>query len=87
MLVLIAAMTPNWGPQFIGEIVLLTVAAVVLGFGTFKLLPANMSPKFFGVTIPFLLLGGLAYLGSYSAATAVVLFIGLAVVALALGAA
>lgn len=87
MLALIASTTPNWGPQFVGEIVLLTVAAVIMGFGTFKLLPAHMSPKLFGVAIPFLLLGGLAYMGSWTAATAVVLFIGLAVVALALGAA
>jgi hypothetical protein len=85
MLAIVAATTPNWGPQFVGEIVLLTVAAVVLGFGTFKLLPATMSPKFFGVTLPFLLLGSLAYMGSWTAATAVVIFVGLAVVALALG--
>ncbi len=84
---MIASITPNWGPQFVGEIVLMTIAAVVIGFGTYKLIPAHMSPKLFGVVIPFLVLGILAYLGSWTAATAVVIFVGFAVVALALGAA
>lgn len=84
MLVFLAA-TADFGPRFVGEIVLLTVAAAFVGFGTYKALPASMSPKVFAVLVPFLVLGVLAYLGSYTAATAVVLFIILAVAAMALG--
>lgn len=72
-------------PRFIGEITLMTAAAVFVGFGTYKALPPSMNPKFFAVLVPFLVLGSLAYMGSYTAATSVVLFILMAIAAIALG--
>lgn len=72
-------------PRFVGEIALLTVGAVMLGFLVEKALPKPMNPKLFAVLLPFTALGVLAYVGSYSAAAALVLFAALAVVMLALG--
>ncbi len=76
-----------WGlvPRFVGEIALMTVAAVLLGYGVYRALPPSAAPKLFGTLVPFTALGALAYFGSYSAATALVFFIILAVIALALG--
>lgn len=73
-------------PKFVGEIAILTVAAVFVGFVVYKLLPASASPKLFATLVPFLGLGVLAYMGSFAAATALVLFAGIAIIALALGA-
>lgn len=85
MLTILAIPAADFGPHFVGELVLLTVAAVFVGFGTFKMLPDKMNPKLFAVMVPFLVLGTLAYLGSYAAATAVVLFVVLAIGAVSLG--
>jgi len=81
----ILAATAEFGSRFIGEIVLLTVAAVFVGFGTYKIVPAGMNPKLFGVLVPFLVLGVLAYLGSLAAATSVVIFVLVAIATMAMG--
>lgn len=88
MYMVLATAANDWSiiaPRFIGEISLMTVAAVLLGYLVFKALPENANPKLFATVVPFAALGILAYTGSYSAATALVLFIGLAIVALGLG--
>lgn len=72
-------------PSFVGEIALLTVAAVFAGFLVNKVLPASASPQLFAVLVPFTGLGLLAYLGSFAAAAALVLYVGIAVAAVALG--
>lgn len=72
-------------PRFIGEVALLTGAALFIGLLVAKLLPHTMSPQLFGALVPFMALGALAYLGSYSAATALVLFVVIALLALSLG--
>lgn len=84
---MLAILANEWSfaPRFVGEIALMTVAAVFLGFVIEKMLPKSASPRLFATLVPFLALGVLAYLGSYSAATALVLFAVLAVVALGLG--
>jgi hypothetical protein len=75
----------DFGPRFIGEIAMLTVGAVFLGFVVSKTWPPNTNPKLFAALVPFLALAMLSYVGSATAATALVLFVGLAVVGLALG--
>ncbi|MDZ4841291.1 MAG: hypothetical protein SH859_03985 [Hyphomicrobium aestuarii] len=72
-------------PRFVGEIALMTVAAVLLGYAVYRALPPSANPKLFGTVVPFFALGLLSYTGSYSAATALVLFLILAVIAIGLG--
>ncbi len=70
-------------PQFIGEIALLTVGGIVLGFAVLKLWPKTLSPQLFATLVPFAAVGGLAYLGN-SAAAAALAFLAVAAVALAM---
>jgi uncharacterized membrane protein len=72
-------------PRFIGEIALLTGAALFIGLLIAKVLPHHMSPQLFGALVPFMGLGAIAFLGSYSAATALMLFVVVALLALSLG--
>jgi hypothetical protein len=72
-------------PQFVGEVALLSVAAIAVGFALYKFLPPSVSPKVAGALVPFLVLGLMAYLGNVAAATALFVFIVLALAAIALG--
>lgn len=72
-------------PQFIGEIALITVGAVMLGFIVFKLWPKPLNPQLFAYLVPFSVVGGLAYLGSSAAAVALVLLAVVAALALFIG--
>lgn len=85
MLTLLAALAADSLTRFIGEVALFSVAAIVLGFIVYKVLPAAYSPKLFAVVGPFLLLGLMAYLGIYAAAAALAVFVLLALAVIALG--
>jgi hypothetical protein len=82
MLVLSTAQT--WS-QFVGEVALITIAAAVLSFAAQKLLPEKVGASTWAVLLPLTLLAGLAYWGNAAAATALVLFLGLAATAFMLG--
>jgi hypothetical protein len=71
--------------RFVGEVALLTVAAVVLGYATYKVVPKGYGRDFVAGILPFLMLGVLSYLGSIGAAVALVLFVIIAGLAFALG--
>jgi hypothetical protein len=82
MLLLTASQTMA---RFIGEITLLTIAAVFIGFVVSKILPKSWNPGVFATILPLLGLGVLAYLGNFAAAMALVMFLVLSVMAAVLG--
>lgn len=55
----------------LGEAVLITVAAIVLGYGVAWFWPKHLNPSLFGSLAAIAMVGGLAYLGSTGATLAI----------------
>lgn len=81
---MLAAALGDW-PRLIGEIALVTAAAVMIGFLILKLWPKSANPQMFAFLIPFVAVALLAYFGSASAAIALGLLGLLAIAAFFLG--
>lgn len=81
---LVAAILETW-PRFVGEVALLTIAATMVGYLVNRLVPASLNPGLFAVMVPLLILATLAYLGSMAAATALLLFLAIAVLGFVFG--
>jgi hypothetical protein len=71
--------------RFVGELALLTIAAVFVGFVISKVMPKSWNPAVFATIVPLLGLGILAYFGNVAAAMALVLFLVLAVMGAVVG--
>jgi hypothetical protein len=65
--------------QFVGEVALLSLAAILVGFVLSKVVPASWNPTVFAVLVPLLGLATWAYVGSTAAAFALIGFVVLAV--------
>ncbi len=65
--------------QFIGAVSLVTIAAAVVGYIIMKVWPKSWNPSLFAILIPLFGMALAAYYGSTAAATAIVLFLVLAV--------
>jgi hypothetical protein len=59
-------------PRTLGAAVLITVAAVVVGYVVTKVWPKAHNPQLFGFLAAITLVGGLAYAGSTGATIAIV---------------
>lgn len=71
----------NWlDTRVIGEATLIGVAAVAIGYLVSKIWPKSANPQLFGSLAAFLLVGGMAYLGSTGAGIALIVLIIVAVV-------
>lgn len=57
-------------PQFVGEIALIALAGVMVGFFIMRIWPKHLVPHLFATVIPLAGLALAAYLGSVSAAFA-----------------
>jgi hypothetical protein len=71
--------TSSVASRFVGEMALLIIAAVAIGYIIAKFWPKSANPQLFATLIPFTGLAVAAYLGSGAAAAALV---GFAIVAI-----
>ena len=77
---------PEWlDTRTLGEMALIAIGAIVLGYVISKIWPKQHNPGLFGTLAALTLVGGLAYMGNTAAALALGLLIVLAVSAAALG--
>ncbi|MDX2308972.1 MAG: hypothetical protein NW216_12085 [Hyphomicrobium sp.] len=67
-------------PKMIGEVALIAIGAIMLGYFVYKIWPKRFNPVLFGFLATFGAVGGLAYMGNAAAAVALVLIVGLSVV-------
>ena len=67
-------------PKAVGEIALITIGAIMLGYLVYKIWPKRFNPVLFGFLATFSLIGTLAYMGNGSAAVALVLVVALSAI-------
>lgn len=68
-------MTSWLDTQLIGEVTLVIVGAVVLGYIVSRIWPKRANPKLFGTLAAFAVVGGLSYLGNAAAGIALYILI------------